>query len=301
VRLRHICTIATSILLFGGLASTAEGKTKGSGGAIAPGSTGGTGVTTTTTGSTGETGTTGTTGTTGAPNPTAPLADLAPIVLGRSQSDSVDYSGPVFELTAAGLVPYTIPSSSASTAPTTVAGGTTGPTAVAGGTTAAATTSSDIRPLSTDLPELEVPGSTAVEIKIDGLGLAAAPEDAPVQVQEVIWAANRLIGLPYLWGGGHQSFYSPRGYDCSGTVSFALHGGDLLSSPLDSGQFMSWGQRGQGTWMTILTNSGHAYLDVAGLRLDTSSADDPSNLQGPRWRPLRLDNHGYVKRHPVGY
>lgn len=83
-------------------------------------------------------------------------------------------------------------------------------------------------------------------------------------------------------------------------VAFALHGGSLLTSPLDSSQFMSWGRAGQGRWMTILTNPGHAYLDVAGLRLDTSAADDPKAQQGPRWRPLRPANAGYVIRHPAG-
>ena len=63
---------------------------------------------------------------------------------------------------------------------------------------------------------------------------------------------------------------------------------------------MSWGAPGQGQWMTILTNPGHAYLDVAGLRLDTSAADDPTNQQGPRWRPLRPANAGYMVRHPSG-
>lgn len=286
MRLRHICTIATSILLFGGVVSTAEAKSKSSGGgASAPGATGGTGVS-----GTGSTGATGTTGPSGTSDTTTPVNDLAPIVLGRHQSASTAYSGPIYQLTPSGLVPYT-PASS----------GATGPTTVAGGTAAAATSSSATGPLSTNLPELEVPGSTAEEIKINGVGLAAAPEDAPPAVQQVIWAANRLIGLPYLWGGGHKSFFSPRGYDCSGTVSFALHGGNLLNSPLDSGQFMSWGARGQGQWMTILTNSGHAYLDIAGLRLDTSPENDPSNLEGPRWRPLRPYNYGFVKRHPVGF
>ena len=145
------------------------------------------------------------------------------------------------------------------------------------------------------LPHLLVPGDTAEIVH----GLAAAPEGAPAIVQHIIWAANKIIGRPYVYGGGHQSFLS-RGYDCSGTVSFALHGGSLLSSPLDSSQFMSWGKAGQGRWMTILTNPGHAYLDIAGLRLDTSAADDPNNQQGPRWRPLRPANAGYLIRHPAG-
>ena len=118
-------------------------------------------------------------------------------------------------------------------------------------------------------------------------------------VQRLIWAVNKIIGRPYVFGGGHSSFIAS-GYDCSGTVSYALHGGHLLKAPLDSSQFMGWGRAGQGQWLTVLTNPGHAYLDVAGLRLDTSAADDPTNQQGPRWRPLRPGNAGYTIRHPAG-
>jgi cell wall-associated NlpC family hydrolase len=193
------------------------------------------------------------------------------------------YNGPVFELTPSGLVPFT-PPTPANSSSNTLAGGTT------------ASVSSVSLPI---LPELEVPGANAEEIQLDGLELAAAPESAPPVVQQIIWTANEIIGRPYVFGGGHKSFKS-YGYDCSGLVSFALHGGDLLGAPLDSGQFMRWGGRGQGQWMTILTNPGHAYLDVAGLRLDTSPADDPSGLEGSRWRPLRPGNPGFVKRHPIG-
>ena len=288
MRLRHICTVATTLILLAGLASSAAARTKShGGGAQAPESSG-------------ATGTTGTTGGTGATDPTEPLAALAPIVLGKHQSPDAVYSGPVFEVTPTGLVPYTAPSAGSTDATgTTVDGGAT----VSGGTTSAsAMSASAVDNLTSGLlPDLEVPGSTAEEVKVDGLGLAAAPESAPPAVQEVIWNANRLIGLPYLWGGGHRRWISPGGYDCSGTVSFALHGGGLLNTPLDSGQFEHWGGRGQGEWMTILTNAGHAYLDVAGLRLDTSPAYDPSDLEGPRWRPLRPNNVGYFKRHPFGY
>jgi hypothetical protein len=144
-------------------------------------------------------------------------------------------------------------------------------------------------------PDLLVPGRTARYVN----GLAAAPMSAPLAVQKLIWAGNQIVGLPYIWGGGHASFSSP-GYDCSGTVSFALHGGHLLSTPEDSSEFMGFGSHGVGTWVTIFTNAGHAYMTVAGLRLDTSSADDPSNQQGPRWRPLRPANAGFVVRHPTG-
>ncbi len=108
-------------------------------------------------------------------------------------------------------------------------------------------------------PELLVPGTTARFVD----GLAAAPEGAPAAIQEMIWAGNELIGLPYIYGGGHGSFVSP-GYDCSGTVSFALHGAALLATPEDSSEFEAWGSRGVGRWVTIFANGGHAYMTVAG-------------------------------------
>jgi hypothetical protein len=123
---------------------------------------------------------------------------------------------------------------------------------------------------------------------------------APASIQQIVWAGNQIVGLPYIFGGGHASFSSP-GYDCSGTVSFALHGANLLSSPEDSSELMHWGSRGIGTWVTLFSNPGHAYMTVAGLRLDTSAADDPTNQQGPRWRPLRPANGGFTVRHPTSY
>jgi hypothetical protein len=122
---------------------------------------------------------------------------------------------------------------------------------------------------------------------------------APPAVQQIIWAGNQIVGLPYIYGGGHGSFDSP-GYDCSGTVSFALHGARLLSAPEDSSELMDFSGEGIGRWVTIFSNPEHAYMDVAGLRLDTSTANDPSNLQGPRWRPLRPANGGFTIRHPLG-
>jgi cell wall-associated NlpC family hydrolase len=142
-----------------------------------------------------------------------------------------------------------------------------------------------------------VPGAVA---KLLPDGSAAAPADAPPQVQQAIWAANKIIGLPYVYGGGHSAF-AASGYDCSGTVSYALHGASLIKSPLDSSEFMSWGQRGKGQWITVYTNPGHAYAVFAGLRLDTSSAGDPSGGRGPRWRPTLRSSRGYRVRHPVGF
>jgi cell wall-associated NlpC family hydrolase len=129
-------------------------------------------------------------------------------------------------------------------------------------------------------------------------GRAAAPETAPDAVKQAIWAANAIIGRPYRWGGGHGRF-ADRGYDCSGTVSFALHGGRLLKTPLDSGSFMSWGAGGAGKWITVYTNPGHAYVVIAGLRLDTSAAGDPGGGNGPRWRPALRSSRGFTARHPT--
>jgi len=131
-------------------------------------------------------------------------------------------------------------------------------------------------------------------------GYAAAPRDAPAHVQEAIWAANRLVGMPYMYGGGHGSFFAG-GYDCSGTVSFALHGGDLLSAPMDSSDFYAFGASGRGRWLTVYTSPGHAFLEIAGIRLDTSTAGQLNGEQGPRWRPLLDDTSGYEARHPAGY
>ncbi len=194
-----------------------------------------------------------------------------------SNSTNLAYSGPVYERTTTGqVVPYV--SAQASGELKSLTGG-----AAAG-------------QLAAGKPELLVPGRTARYIG----GLAAAPMAAPLNVQKIVWAGDQIVGDPYIWGGGHASFKSP-GYDCSGTVSFALHGGHLLSTPEDSSEFMGFGSHGLGGWVTVFTNAGHAYMTVAGLRLDTSSADDPSNQQGPRWRPLRQANIGFSVRHPTGY
>jgi hypothetical protein len=139
-------------------------------------------------------------------------------------------------------------------------------------------------------------------------GTAAAPAGAPVQVQNAIFAANKLQHKPYIYGGGHARFKS-RGYDCSGTVSYALHGGGLLKSPLDSSSFMSWGHRGPGEWITVYTNPGHAYAMIAGLRLDTSRYGVVASRNvarsalesGPRWRPTVRPASGFRARHPFGF
>jgi hypothetical protein len=144
-----------------------------------------------------------------------------------------------------------------------------------------------------------VEGSKAV--RLDN-GLAAAPSEAPAAVQEAIWAANEIIGKPYVYGGGHNRAFKSSGYDCSGTVSYALHGAGLLKSPLDSGSFMSWGRAHRGSWITVYANGGHAYAVIAGLRLDTSAAGERvSSGKGPRWRTTARRQRGFVARHPRGY
>jgi hypothetical protein len=166
-------------------------------------------------------------------------------------------------------------------------------------TSTAPVTASGGREYGAEDPSLQpiVAGSVA---KLQSNGLAAAPLGAPPEVQNAIWAANQIIGRPYVYGGGHRSFMS-HGYDCSGTVSFALHGASLLRSPLDSGSFMRWGLAGKGDWFTIYTNPGHAFAVIAGLRLDTSPAGDSSGLRGPRWRPVLRSTRGFRARHPLGF
>ena len=153
---------------------------------------------------------------------------------------------------------------------------------------------------------ITVPGAVA-QLLPDGS--AAAPADAPPQVQQAIWAANEIQDKPYVYGGGHGDF-DDDGYDCSGTVSYALHGGGLLDTPLDSGSFMRWAEKGKGVWITVYTNPGHAYAVIAGLRLDTSAASvTRSNSRkfkkalerGPRWRPTGRSSRGFTARHPLGF
>jgi hypothetical protein len=144
----------------------------------------------------------------------------------------------------------------------------------------------------------EVPGDVAV---LQEDGTAAAPANAPEQVKQAIWAANSLQELPYRYGGGHNlKFDVSDGADCSGTVSFALKAAGLLKRPLDSGSFMRWGKRGPGKWFTVYTNPGHAYVVIAGLRLDTSAAGAGGG-KGPRWRAKGRPTAGYKVRHPRGF
>ncbi len=127
-------------------------------------------------------------------------------------------------------------------------------------------------------------------------GIALAPPDAPEVIKDVINNANTIVGRPYVWGGGHESFYS-NGYDCSGAVSFALFGGGLIPEPLASVPLESWGAPGPGRWITVYANAGHAFAEIAGLRWDTVG---DAQGTGPRWHLAPTSTAGFVARHPPG-
>jgi peptidoglycan hydrolase CwlO-like protein len=124
---------------------------------------------------------------------------------------------------------------------------------------------------------------------------ASVPSEAPAEVQGAIEAANAIATTPYIWGGGHGSFESS-GYDCSGAVSYALHGGGFLESPLDSTGLETWGEAGPGQWITVYANAEHAWMIIAGLAFDTVGGP------GPRWHPEPVDSpSGFIVRHPPGF
>lgn len=110
-----------------------------------------------------------------------------------------------------------------------------------------------------------------------------------------ILAANQIVDKPYRYGGGHGRVHDSA-YDCSGTISYALIGAGLLKSPRASGGFEGYGEKGAGQWITTYANGGHAYVVIAGLRLDTSGRGE----SGPRWRPRERSSKAYVVRHPGG-
>ena len=134
-------------------------------------------------------------------------------------------------------------------------------------------------------------------------GYAIPPKSAPRRVKKAMKAANEIVDKPYRYGGGHASV-EDRGYDCSGTVSYALIGAGLLKRPLDSGGFMRWARRGKGKWISVYAHGGHAYAVIAGLRLDTGSRDPNGDRygqepgSGPRWNKTMRDPSGYRIRHP---
>jgi hypothetical protein len=126
-------------------------------------------------------------------------------------------------------------------------------------------------------------------------GLAIAPVAAPPVVQAIIAAGNRIALKPYIYGGGHGQ-WEDDGYDCSGSVSYALHGAGLLDQSMASGDFMKWGDAGPGQWVTLYANGGHIFMVVAGLRFDTSGR----STKGSRWQADMRPATGYAVRHPTG-
>ena len=145
--------------------------------------------------------------------------------------------------------------------------------------------------------EIDVCTPTA-KAKLLPNGMLIPPASAPARVKAVIAAANKIRSKPYVWGGGHGRWWD-RGYDCSGSVSFALHGGRFLESPLPSGPMEHWGEEGEGRWITVYANGGHAYAVVSGYRWDTSG--DSGGETGPRWHEDLRSNAGFTARHPAGY
>jgi cell wall-associated NlpC family hydrolase len=141
-------------------------------------------------------------------------------------------------------------------------------------------------------PETVVPGAKAT---VTADGFAVAPATAPAVVKDVIAAGNAIATAPYRWGGGHRS-WDDTGYDCSGSVSYALHGGGLLDSALVSGDFARWGSSGPGRWITVYANGGHVYMVVAGMRFDTSAR----SRTGSRWTMEPRASDGFSIRHPKG-
>jgi hypothetical protein len=136
-------------------------------------------------------------------------------------------------------------------------------------------------------------------------GVAYAPSFAPIQVKEAIWAGNKIRSKPYIYGGGHGQ-WNDAGYDCSGSVSYVLHAAGLLKASMDSSDYESWGRQGLGQWITVYTNPSHAFVQIAGIRFDTSAEDDPEarftqsrRRAGPRSRRARPSGwHGAAPPRP---
>lgn len=140
-----------------------------------------------------------------------------------------------------------------------------------------------------------IPPTTGAHAAVISSGEASAPFNAPQTVIDVVQAANEIARTPYKWGGGHGA-WRDKGYDCSGSVSFALAAAGLLNQPLTSGEFEHYGAPGPGRWITIYANAGHAWMTVAGLRFDTGGL-----TTGTRWQASMRSTAGFVERHPPGF
>jgi cell wall-associated NlpC family hydrolase len=145
--------------------------------------------------------------------------------------------------------------------------------------------------------ELAALGPKPGDLRVLGNGQIVPPRHAPEAVQTVMQAANAISRYPYKWGGGHGA-WADNGYDCSGSVSFALAAAGFLSSPMTSGNFASWGEPGPGKWITIYANSGHVFMIVAGMRYDTGNLSGPGHT---RWTSATRSTAGFTAVHPPGY
>jgi cell wall-associated NlpC family hydrolase len=132
---------------------------------------------------------------------------------------------------------------------------------------------------------------------VGGDGTIPIPQNVPEAVQRVIAGGNAIADFPYIWGGGHGSFVA-NGYDCSGSVSYALAAGGMLNAPLVSGELASWGAPGPGRWITIYANAGHTFMDVDGMWFDTAGRSGP---YASRWLVSTPPLAGYAVRHPPGF
>jgi cell wall-associated NlpC family hydrolase len=150
-------------------------------------------------------------------------------------------------------------------------------------------------PVSRSLPH-ESTDAALVTADVLENGIALPPLQSPAEVRQIIEAGNAIARTPYKWGGGHGRWLDT-GYDCSGSVSFALASAGLLGGPLDSGRLMSWGSPGPGRWITIWSSPGHVFLIVAGVRFDTSG----TRTTGSRWQASMRSTAGFVARHPAGF
>jgi cell wall-associated NlpC family hydrolase len=132
---------------------------------------------------------------------------------------------------------------------------------------------------------------------VGGNGTVPIPSGVPEAVQRVFAGGNAIADFPYIWGGGHASFVAD-GYDCSGSVSYALAAGGLLSAPLVSGELANWGEAGPGRWITIYANAGHTFMSVDGVWFDTAGRSGP---YASRWLVATPSLVGYSVRHPPGF
>jgi cell wall-associated NlpC family hydrolase len=145
--------------------------------------------------------------------------------------------------------------------------------------------------------ELAALGPKPGDLRVLGNGQVVPPRNAPNAVQTVMQAANAISKYPYKWGGGHGA-WADNGYDCSGSVSFALAAAGFLDSPLTSGNFMKWGEPGPGKWITIYANPGHVWMMVAGMRYDTGNLSGTGHT---RWTNQMRSTGGFTAVHPPGY